>query len=64
MSVKKPKLPFTQNALLTTYRKYSSQIPWGTLLFATQQAANEIIGAGEEYSGIDQVLATTHSLAA
>ena len=36
----------------------------GTLLFATQQAAYEIISAGEENSGIVQDLAITHSLAA
>ena len=49
---------------MTTDRKYSSQVPWGHWYLQPKQADNEIIGAAEQNSGTDQVLVTTHSLAA
>ena len=44
---------------MTTDKECTSHIRLGILLFATQQAAYEIISAGEENSGIVQDLAIT-----
>ena len=62
--VKEVYLPFTDNAVMTTDRKDSSQVPWVLWYLQPKQANNEIISAAEQTYGFAQVLVTTHSKAA